>query len=152
MKKILIFLIPFFIISCVTLQKPPENPISIQEIIASDKSKIDLFVLSNEWMVRNFVSSKTVIQYSDKEEGIIIGKAFFNTTYNYNPLKAWFTMKINVKDGKSRILINDIYGEDVSGKTYYFENEEEDRYKIEGKVADFIKDYNDFIQKELTEW
>ncbi|GAH16190.1 unnamed protein product [marine sediment metagenome] len=46
-------------------EKPIEMP---------DKSKSELFGMSNEWMVEQFVDAKSVIQFSNLETGTIKGK------------------------------------------------------------------------------
>ena len=43
-------------------------------------SKAELFVKANLWMVDQFKSAKSVIQYSDKEAGVIKGKYLLAST------------------------------------------------------------------------
>jgi hypothetical protein len=63
-----------------------------RSIEVPDKSKNVLFVLANLWLVDNFESAKSVIQYSDKEAGVIAGKG--NLVYAYSP--AYYVSKPSI--------------------------------------------------------
>jgi hypothetical protein len=43
-------------------------------ITVQDKSKTELYILANCWLVEAFVSAEAVIQFQDREAGKIIGK------------------------------------------------------------------------------
>ena len=97
------------LVSCGTSPLPPEELI-IQEIFEVDKSKDELFHLSMEWAAKTFKSAKAVIQYEDKEEGIIVGKGFVVVRYGMGvPADTYFTLTIEVKDKKARATIEDAY-------------------------------------------
>lgn len=70
-------------------------------------TKDELFLKSNLWMVSIFKDAKSVIQYSDKAEGIIIGKYLLH--YYTNPLldenPEYALIEIRSKDGKVLISI-----------------------------------------------
>jgi len=44
-----------------------------QKIVELGKTKADIFNSSMQWVAQSFKSAKAVIQYSDKESGIING-------------------------------------------------------------------------------
>jgi hypothetical protein len=81
-------------------------------------TKDDLFVKSNLWMVSAFKDAKSVIQYSDKAEGILTGKYLLHyiaPSSGYSPLIGSYStpeytlyavIEIRVKDGKAFISVN----------------------------------------------
>src|SRR5690554_4125322 len=76
MKKILLIaLTAVFIISCETISGHQTETLETYEsIFESEGKKDELYLKSNKWMVETFKSSKSVIQFSDKESGMLIGK------------------------------------------------------------------------------
>ena len=70
----------------------------------------DLYLNAKKWIVDGFKSSKAVIETDDKEAKLIILKSFISKGHNYevsNP-KNWFTLKIEMKDGRYRYSLYDI--------------------------------------------
>lgn len=69
-------------------------------------TKNQLFTRSQEWLIAAFNSAESVIQYSDKEDGVIIGKYKLRTVatagHGYD---LYATITIQVKDGRARISI-----------------------------------------------
>lgn len=61
--------------SCVSSGSIPAATTEIIKVIATDKTAGEAFDLSILWINANFNSSKSVIQYSDKQSGKIVGKA-----------------------------------------------------------------------------
>lgn len=96
--------------SCASLTgaKAPEEQRSYEQICEFEgQSKDDLFVKVNTWFVDAFNNPKSVIQYSDKEAGKIMGKYAFEYSegvYTYAVLQ---TMSVDVQDGRIRLLIRD---------------------------------------------
>jgi hypothetical protein len=80
-------------------------------------TKDELYLKSNLWMVSTFKDAKSVIQYSDKAEGILTGKYLLNyiePSSGYSPLIGSYSTKeytlyaiieIRVKDGKAYISV-----------------------------------------------
>ena len=57
--------------------------IEYQSIIEiENKSKEQLFDISNEWFSYAFKSGKSVIDYSNKEQNKIIGKVIFHSSFS----------------------------------------------------------------------
>jgi hypothetical protein len=81
-------------------------------IEAEGQTKNDLFLKINSWMVDRFKNSDDVIEFSDKDAGVITGKfvevmAFRlkdGNTFVYNVIS---TIKIDVKDNRARITLKD---------------------------------------------
>ena len=110
--------------SCATMTdkdlKPEDAEISeVIEVPSVDKNT--LFIRANSWAVDTFVSAESVIEFSDKEGGIIKGKyvmEYAEGVYTYD-LRS--TLTINVKDGAAKITITDPYFKVTSGlgERYY---------------------------------
>ncbi|BFM60404.1 DUF4468 domain-containing protein [Acinetobacter baumannii] len=102
---------------CMTPITPTQQamPEISQVIEVPNKSKDQIFEDSKIWIAQSFKSANNVIQYADKSTGSIIGKgniqypcdgfidcgAFGNDRVN-------FTIKIDTKDSKARVTINDV--------------------------------------------
>lgn len=122
MKRIiLVLLVMGALTGCMTLKTPDITPVenaTYQEIIeAPGKTQQQLFEKSKQWLALTFVSSKKVIEYENAPEGKIIGNGsdtvFFNAEGSIAgkmsiPQNAVFTMTEDVKDGKVRMIINNI--------------------------------------------
>ncbi len=102
------------------LELPKENGIvTYQEVVSAEGvSADDLFNSARLWFLENFKYSKEVIQYENKETGIISGNASTTIRINYNvammgdmPVenKLTMTISIDVKEGKFRYKIFDIF-------------------------------------------
>ena len=73
MKKIFLLLFASNLLySCATVQLESIEPMSSE--IQSERSQQDLYVSANNWMVETFTNAKSVIQFSDKEAGVVTGK------------------------------------------------------------------------------
>lgn len=85
------------------------------EVISVDNiSKNDLYISALEWMNKTYKSGKNVIQTTDKDGGMIIGKAV-SQTLNYNNMGAKidggyfsYTFSIYSKDNKYKYTIDNI--------------------------------------------
>jgi len=103
-------IILFFCLGLLTLKgfsqefiiSPETNKILIKEVIAFDSIKADdLYLISKEWFVKTYVSSKDVIQLDDKESQKIIGKGdkhIHSTVYGYWDIIMAYTISISIKD------------------------------------------------------
>jgi hypothetical protein len=71
-------------------------------------SKNQLYAKATEWLITYFGSAESVIQYADKEDGIIIGKYVLRSVAVQGTSKAYelfATITIQVMDNKARIDI-----------------------------------------------
>jgi len=158
MRRIIIFImiitVLFVAFGCATTQKLTKEELTVQSIQEISKSKTELYKLSNEWMAKSFKSSKQVIQYQDKDEGIIVGKGFIGITYTLFPMDTWFTMTIEIKDNKARVTFEDIY---ISQKVNYQTQEtpvtnKAQMDKVRPELEKLITDLSDYLQKGSEEW
>lgn len=156
MKKIILFVFfsAFLFQSCGIKTIPVAmNPIDHQFQI--DKKKDDIFVSANNWMVENFNNAKSVIQYSDKEAGVVTGKYLLKSSYNYDGYTAsendiFAIIKIQVKGGASKITItpdnfNSISSDLVDPKYQYTKE------MAETQVNDLIASYENYIKNDNSE-
>lgn len=71
-----------------------------------------LFINANRWMISEFKDAKSVIQYSDKTAGTLMGKyllyykpAYISSYINTPEENVYAIIEITVKDGRARISI-----------------------------------------------
>ena len=100
------------LISCGTAKRMIETPPQYNRNIENQFDKNTNYINANEWMVNTFNSAKSVIQFKDKEAGIIKGKYLMKEkkvsgSYNIemNP-NFYAIITIRVKDNKTRIEID----------------------------------------------
>lgn len=153
---ILLFTMPFIILSCATLNQPLQEPMKIQRIEEIQLSKNKIYRYANEWMAKRFVKAKEVIQYQDKEEGVIIGRGILRHYINDNPVDFKFVMKVECKDNKIRVTIDNISGEMDFGNlpipvdTTKLDDEEYNDLKIAFEAL--INDLLNYIKESTEEW
>ena len=75
-------------------------------IEVSGATKDELWLKANEWCIDAFKKSTNVVQYSDKEAGVLRGK--FTSEYDgYYYEYVQTTFSIEVKDEKARLIFYD---------------------------------------------
>ena len=89
-----------------------KGSINYTEVVQVDStlSSEDLYYNAKKWLIDSFKSSDEVIQTDDKEAKLIIAKGFIakgHNAYVTNP-KNWFTLKLEMKEGRYRYSIYDI--------------------------------------------
>jgi hypothetical protein len=99
--------------SCATMTATDLTPerSTISEIVEIPGiTKDDFFVRANSWMVDNFVNAESVIEYTDKEAGVIKGKYVMSgLPEGVSTFSVRSTITIETKEGKVRITITDPY-------------------------------------------
>ena len=106
-KLIVIFLLPLYSCSIPTLIHFTEDEkyISVFDVPGTQN---ELFLKANSWMIGIFKDPRNIIQHSDKEEGVLIGKYLlvsFPMTMSYTGADVYGIIDIRVKDGKARLEI-----------------------------------------------
>jgi hypothetical protein len=107
---------------------------TIDKVVTIDGTKKNaLYVKANNWMVQSFNSAKSVVQFTDKESGTISGRYLLGTVSaasEYGPARHVYAgIKIQVKDGASKITINPesfVYSKGNPYTLYTEENVERD--------------------------
>jgi hypothetical protein len=150
MKKILILLL---LSSCyvsrvqVNFDKPFEK---VFEDINGTKN--DLYVKSNEWMVKNFNDATSIIEFSDKEEGVLIGKYLIfgnivNGLYGTQlDRRVYCKIDIRVKENKARISIEPLKEWTYASGTIYSYSKQ----AAEKDINNLIESYhNSLLSKKI---
>ena len=113
MKKIMVCAVIIsalvLLASCATLD--PESSFEIQQTVVEVEgaSSDELFVRANGWMTQAFNSAKAVIQYSDKDAGIIRAKYDSEFYIAWADCQCTTDLLIECKDGKARLTIEAPY-------------------------------------------
>lgn len=111
MKKLNIIVLVVFTLllaSCTTI-KPSEVKGVTKVVEVSGASKDELFVKASSWLVDAFNSAKSVIQFSDKDAGVIKGKYRITFPQFLETGECEATFTVECKDGKCRLIIDDPY-------------------------------------------
>ena len=158
MKKLLLLLcVAITIQSCATYTPVSMEPISQSFVI--DKEKDEIFVSANNWMVENFNNAKSVIQYTDKEAGIVTGRYLLKPLYEFEGYSLvestdgiFAVIKIQVKDGASKITITPEDFEAVTGPSVN-EKLKYSKQIAEAQVKDLITSYGNYVTNDTSqEW
>jgi len=115
MRKILLSVLLFFsailLHSCVSIKYQTPPP----QISANFENEIDKnanYVLANEWLVETFNNAESVIQFADKESGLVKGKYVLRAGYvSTSPYVAsrdalYAIITIRLRDNACRIEID----------------------------------------------
>jgi len=149
MKRILAALLTIALTSCASMQPvtftESEYVVKVFEDVKGTKEQ--LYLKANDWMIKTFNDATSVIQHSDKEEGVIIGKYLMNGKVHSGAYgttldtRVYAIIDIRVKDQKARIEIKpqDKWEYDSSGMTIY-------DYSKQKAIADMQKLIESFYQ------
>jgi hypothetical protein len=112
--------------------------------------KNKLFVKANNWMVSTFNNAESVIQFSDKEEGLINGCYFMGYSFKSTQMieSAFANIKISVKDGAAKIVVKPTNYKYCQGSPYSILSKE----KAFVKISLLIKNFEEFMKKKNEEW
>jgi len=88
MKKSLRFvglgIILIMLVGCATMSMEWMNSFEVKKVISvPNKTKNDLYIATNLWAVDAFRKSDSVIEFSDKDAGVIKGKYIQDLGYNF---------------------------------------------------------------------
>lgn len=147
--------------ACATGDTPNPEDMRVERILTfEDMEQDDLFDLANRWFVHSFGSAQAVIDYQDKERGIVMGKYTYRTSV-MGPLamstidRVQCTIQVEVRDGRARIQIMDpsihlssgsatnLWRTPSKGELERVEFHRNSNETIESLIA-FIKDHTDW--------
>ena len=95
----------FLVVSCATTNVT-EIDDYVRVIEVEGASADDLFVKANSWMVDVFNNSESVIEYSDKQAGMIKGKFLTKEGDYFNGYrKITSIITVETKEGKARLSV-----------------------------------------------
>ena len=87
------------------------NAISKTYIVdAPGKTKDQIYVEVNNWFIHSFVNAQSTVDFSDKEQGTIIGKGYLpkvsahNSVGGSSEVSAWIIIRVDIKDDRFRVI------------------------------------------------
>ena len=111
LKITMLFMVVSTLISCVPAKSTLESPDTKIKNVNTTTDKDSNYIKANEWMVQTFNNAKSVIQFSDKEAGVVKGKYVMKvgvvstSPYTQSTPDYYAIITIRVKDEASRIEI-----------------------------------------------
>lgn len=148
MKYLLLFL-SLSLLSCKTTVVPKEY--FKQELIVEDlkETREESYIKANTWMLDVFRSSASVVEFTDKESGTILGKyiiqgshtAEFGYTVDY---RVFAKIDIRIKDNAAKILIIPDTNISITNN-----KEIEDLHK---KIKSLIDSFENYMKNEKSDW
>ena len=97
-----------FLAACAQFVSIPESEQKTERVFAvHGKTKLQLFQSTKQWFATTFHSSSSVIQLSDGEAGVIVGRAIADVDMGMGMTSpCYYTVRIDIKDGKIRFTAN----------------------------------------------
>ncbi|PHS53719.1 MAG: hypothetical protein COB01_03040 [Lutibacter sp.] len=147
MKKVLIIVVTLVTIySCGSIKSTtfPAADFSSEKVIENlNQPQTKLFVSANDWMVDTFNDAESVIQFTDKEEGTVIGKyllqgKLFMTAYSQLDSRIYAKITIQLKDNRAKIKVIP-----TTAITIY---RNEEILAIKGKINNLISNFETSIK------
>jgi hypothetical protein len=123
--------------------------IRYERIVAVENTSKDLlYERANVWLAKAFVDSKEVIQYSNQETGKVLAKGRLELNATYNGYEqsmgvVRFTLEVNTKEGRVRVLISDLIHEFTDGNPSPGDLRKEKSYPIMKKAWRVVKSETD---------
>src|SRR4030067_1618617 len=92
----------------------PSDSTTVQRVIEVPGIPKDIiYERSRIWIAKTFRSSKAVIEYENRETGVIIGNGiiYYTLTVGFSSVEVpvRFTMKEDIKDGRIRITFDNLF-------------------------------------------
>ncbi len=152
MKRTLLLLILVATASCgIGKQAVSELP-EQERTVTLEGSQNEIYVKANSWMVENFKNAKSVIQFTDKESGTIIGKYYLSPispgSEYYGATAAYAIIKVLVKDNASKIII-------TPDRVTYMEGNLYNQYKEEvaqAQIDALLLSFEDYMSSSQSDW
>jgi hypothetical protein len=130
------------------LPKDEQGNLNFNEVVQIDSAnKGQLHFRAKQFFADAFKSAQDVIQMDDKDAGILIGKAW-STIYikvlaNPVPIKMWYTVKVQSKEGRYKAEVYDISYSGDTGPSGYPEQmfDKKNYLKANGKPREVNEKY-----------
>jgi len=134
---------------CTSMNIAHEKEISyIVEIPSHSKEQI--FDGAKIWIAQNFRSAKAVLEYENRDEGVLIGNGIesypcFMGCGNKGSMNVSYTMRIDIKDNKIKLSFFNLLSE-YSGSGIAYSKRDEDGVKP--KLMSYGEKLRDSIDKD----
>lgn len=129
------------------------QPIELTEVVdIPNQSQEEIYNKARQWFSQYFVSGKSVVDYEDKKEGVIIGNGIANNGSMMGLIKYefYYNIRIDTKDGKFRALTTITKHTNTdSNSTYDAVAVDQERINAsKQKINELITQLKDYILKE----
>jgi len=110
-RLLFLSVITFGVLLITSLNINAQENLKFEKVIQTDSiSKSQLFVTINDWFASTYNSANDVIQMSDKEAGIIIGKGsipYSKKGFAYQCYSGYikYTIKVYIKDNRFKVVL-----------------------------------------------
>jgi hypothetical protein len=150
LRLVINLLIVISLISCAPTKVAVNFDAPIIKMYDVEGTQDDLYVKANRWMITSFKDARSIIQFSDKEQGILIGRYLLRIS-PYDPYVSeepiYAIIEITVKDEKARISIkpdNYSYLKANAGTAYWNKTHDSILYSKEMAIAEIEALCEDF--------
>lgn len=92
-----------------TFEKITPEQMRFERVMTTATPPALVYERALQWIATNFRSSKAVLEYQNKEEGKIIGNGTTNFTMSLMDYPCYFTMQIDIKEGKYKVLFDNLH-------------------------------------------
>jgi hypothetical protein len=121
----------------------------------------DLYIVSNSWCVDTFVSAESVIEFQDKEAGMIKGKYVTDLIDGMYYVDVKTIITVQVKDEKARMILSDpmmrITGDSLNGtytsaKSYTPISSSSVHEKMKSEWQNLLSSFESAIKTQKGSW
>jgi hypothetical protein len=111
MKRLVLICTALFLSGCAAAMPVKQEDMTYQKVIELPKqSKQQIFEKSKQWIASTFKSSKAVLEYDNKDEGVIIGNGSMDRPISAINITGGslisFNMREDIKDNKARLTFS----------------------------------------------
>jgi len=115
MRKILMSLSILLFVGCAGIEPIPEQDKSFEAVYQMPNSSKDVIYNNTRiWIAENFRSSKAVLEYENKAEGVLIGNGSMQypcsglECFGVEDKRVLFTMRVDMKNDKFKLIFSNI--------------------------------------------
>lgn len=105
-KASMLMLFILLSLACASSKRTGTIPDNYSEIVEISGTKDMLYTNANLVFVDLFNNADSVVQFSDKEAGVMKGKYVSSFSKGLNSYKAYSTVEVSVKEGKYKISLS----------------------------------------------
>ena len=163
LKTVTIFSFVFFVISTCASQTETSVPEKYFEKIIDvpNVSKNDIYIKANAWFAEYFNSAGSVIEFSDKDAGKIMGNFVFTYTQSLEPWIVKQIISVDIKENRVRFRISDPYVKHNSNnppmiyrkyRNYQSVSDKKTLERVEKKWEEIYLTFNKYLEKDDDNW
>ena len=134
----IVLLIVISLISCAPTKVAVNFDAPIVKVYNVKDTQDGLYIKANRWMISIFKDARSIIQFSDKAEGIIMGK-YLLASNPFTGQMVYAMIEVTVKENKARISVtpdNFYYTKSNYANPYWNSPQDPNAYTKEKALAD----------------